>query len=79
MIRSPLWPRQGQELFNSWIQDGTLTAQQFDYDAIVASVQESSLTQELKTQAIQILDGIKASPETIVEKIQELRNLLTQQ
>lgn len=70
---------QGQELFNSWIQDGMLTAQQFDYEKMVASVQESSLTQEIKTQAIKILDDIKAAPDTVVEKIQELRNLLTQQ
>ncbi|SDW42686.1 hypothetical protein SAMN05444358_101788 [Ruegeria halocynthiae] len=70
---------QGQELFNSWVQDGTLTAQNFDYDAMVASVQDSTLTQEIKTQALKIIDDIKASPELIVEKIQDLRNLLTQQ
>lgn len=70
---------QGQELFNSWVQEGMLTAQNFDYDAIVTSVQDSSLTQSIKTQAIGILDEIKASPELIVEKMQELRNLLTQQ
>ncbi|WP_299660294.1 hypothetical protein [uncultured Ruegeria sp.] len=69
---------QGQELFNSWVQDGTLTAQNFDYDAIVTSVQESTLSQDIKTQALKILDDIKASPELIVEKIQDLRNLLTQ-
>lgn len=70
---------QGQELFNSWVQDGMLTAQNFDYDAIVTSIQDSSLTQGIKTQALSILDEIKASPDLIVEKIQDLRNLLTQQ
>lgn len=70
---------QGQELFNSWLQDGLLTGGEFDYDAMVASVQDSDLTQEIKTQAIQIFDEIKASPETLLQKIQDLRNLLTQQ
>ncbi|MEM9128053.1 MAG: hypothetical protein AAGB28_19840, partial [Pseudomonadota bacterium] len=70
---------QGQELFNSWVQDGMLAAQSFDYDAMVASVQDSALTQEVKTQVVQILDDIKQSPETVATKIQDLRNLLTQQ
>ncbi|UAB90412.1 hypothetical protein I5192_07060 [Ruegeria sp. SCSIO 43209] len=70
---------QGQELFNSWVQDGMLTAQNFDYDAIVTSVQESALSQDIKTQVMKILDEIKASPELVVAKIQDLRNLMTQQ
>lgn len=70
---------QGQELLNTWIQDGMLTAQNFDYDAMVASVQDSTLAQSVKTQVIQILDDIKASPETVVAKIQDLRTLMSQQ
>ncbi len=70
---------QGQDLFNSWIEDGALALQNFDYDTMVAAVQESTLTQDIKTQAIQILDDIKASPETIATKIQELRDLLVGQ
>lgn len=70
---------QGQELITSWIEDGALTMQNFDYDAMVASVQESGLAQDVKTQVIQILDDIKASPETIATKIQELRDLLAGQ
>ncbi|WP_170413121.1 hypothetical protein [Ruegeria atlantica] len=70
---------QGQELMNSWIEDGTLSVQNFDYDAIVASVQESQLSQDLKTQALGILDEIKASPQLIAQKIEELRVLLTGQ
>ncbi|WP_170760601.1 hypothetical protein [Ruegeria lacuscaerulensis] len=70
---------QGQDLFNSWIADGALTLDNFDYDTMVAAVQESTLAQDLKTQAIQILDDIKASPETIAVKIQELRDLMTGQ
>jgi polyhydroxyalkanoate synthesis regulator phasin len=69
---------QGQELFNTWLQDGMLTAQQFDYDAMVASVQDSTLSDTVKTQAIAIFDKIKASPETLVAEIQKLRTLLTQ-
>lgn len=70
---------QGQDLINSWIQDGALTVQNFDYDTMVASIQESTLAQDIKTQAIQILDDIKASPQTIVAKIEELRTLLNGQ
>ncbi|WP_171207505.1 MULTISPECIES: hypothetical protein [unclassified Ruegeria] len=70
--------QQGQDLFNSWIEDGTLTTGQFDYDSMVASVRDSALAQEIKTQAIVILDEIKASPETLVTKMQELQQLLTQ-
>ncbi len=70
---------QGQDLFNTWVQDGLLTAQNFDYDAMVASVQDSTLTQDIKTQAIEILDEIKASPELVVAKMQDLRSLMTQQ
>ena len=70
---------QGQELFNSWVQDGMLTAEQFDFDKMVASVQDSDLAQGLKDQALAILEEIKASPETIAEKLQELQALLTQQ
>ncbi|WP_120635429.1 hypothetical protein [Ruegeria sp. EL01] len=70
---------QGQDLFNSWIQGGMLTAQNFDYETMVASVENSTLTQDIKTGAIRILDDIKASPELVVEKMQDLRNLLTQQ
>jgi gas vesicle protein len=70
---------QGQDLFNSWIQGGMLTVQNFDYETMVASVENSTLTEEVKTGAIRILDDIKASPELVVEKMQDLRNLLTQQ
>ncbi|WP_299075275.1 hypothetical protein [uncultured Ruegeria sp.] len=70
---------QGQDLFNSWIQGGMLTIQNFDYETMVASVENSTLTEEVKTGAIRILDDIKASPELVVEKMQDLRNLLTQQ
>ncbi len=70
---------QGQDLLNSWIEEGTLTVQNFDYDAMVASIEESALAQDLQTQAIAILDEIKASPDLIVEKLQELRALLTAQ
>lgn len=70
---------QGQELVSSWIEDGSLSLQNFDYDKMVASVQESTLAQDLKTQAIKILDDIKASPETIALKIQELQQLFAQQ
>ncbi|WP_170463725.1 hypothetical protein [Ruegeria arenilitoris] len=70
---------QGQDLVNSWIEEGTLSVQNFDYDAIVASVQDSQLSQDLKTQALNILDEIKASPQLIAEKIEELRTLLTSQ
>jgi len=70
---------QGQDLMNSWVEDGALTLQNFDYDTMVASVQESNLAQDIKTQAIQILDDIKASPETIAVKIQELQQLLSGQ
>jgi len=70
---------QGQDLVNSWLEDGSLTLENFDYDTMVASVQESSLAQDIKTQAIQILDDIKASPDTIATKFQELRDLLTGQ
>ena len=69
---------QGQELFNSWVQEGMLTAQNFDYDALVTSIQDSTLTEDVKSKALTILDDIKASPELIVAKIQDLRNLLTQ-
>ncbi len=70
---------QGQDLLNSWIEEGTLTVQNFDYDAMVASIEESALAQDLQTQAIAILDEIKASPDLIAEKLQELRALLTAQ
>lgn len=70
---------QGQELLNTWVQEGMLTAQQFDYDKMVASVQDSALTQDIKTQVIQILDDIKAAPDTALTKLQDLQNLLTQQ
>ncbi len=70
---------EGQELLSSWIEEGALTLQNFDYDKMVAAVQESTLTQDVKTQAIKILDEIKASPETIALKIQELQQLFTQQ
>lgn len=70
---------QGQDLVNTWIEEGTLSVQNFDYDAIVASVQDSQLSQDLKTQALNILDEIKASPQLIAEKIEELRTLLTSQ
>lgn len=69
---------QGQDLFNSWLQDGMLTAQNFDYDAMVASVQDSELTEAVKTGVIAIFDRIKASPETLVTEIQKLQSLLTQ-
>lgn len=70
---------QGQELLNTWVQEGMMTAQQFDYDKMVASVQDSALTQDIKTQVIQILNDIKAAPETALTKLQDLQNLLTQQ
>ena len=70
---------QGQELLGSWVQDGLLTAQNFDYDAMVASVQDSALAQGVKTQVIEILDEIKTSPELLAAKIQDLRALLNQQ
>lgn len=70
---------QGQDLLATWIEEGKLTAQQFDYDAMVSSVQDSALSQEIKTQAVAILDDIKAAPETLVVKISELRTLLSQQ
>lgn len=70
---------QGQDLLNTWVQDGMLTAQNFDYDAMVASVKDSALAESVKTQVIQILDDIKASPETVVAKVQDLRALLSQQ
>ncbi|NOD33890.1 MULTISPECIES: hypothetical protein [unclassified Ruegeria] len=70
---------QGQELLNSWIQEGKLNPANFDYDGIMASLEESTLAADLKKQAIQIVNDIKASPETIAQKIQELTNLLTQQ
>jgi len=69
---------QGQELFNSWVQEGMLTADQFDYDKMVDAVQNSQLSQDIQSQVIKILDEIKAAPETAVLKLQELRNLLTQ-
>jgi len=69
---------QGQELFNSWVQEGMLTAEQFDYDKMVDAVQNSQLSQDIKAQVIKILDDIKAAPETAALKLQELRNLLTQ-
>ncbi|WP_171121415.1 MULTISPECIES: hypothetical protein [unclassified Ruegeria] len=67
---------QGQDLLNSWIEEGTLTVQNFDYDAMVASVQDSALAQDMKTKAISILDEIKASPELFAAKLQELQALL---
>lgn len=70
---------QGQDLLNSWIEEGALTLENFDYDTIVASIQESDMAQGMKTQAIQILDDIQASPELIAAKIQELRELLAGQ
>lgn len=70
---------QGQELLNSWIQEGKLDPTNFDYDGIMASLQDSTLATDLKDQAIKIVNDIKDSPETIVQKIQELTNLLTQQ
>ncbi|WP_109311528.1 MULTISPECIES: hypothetical protein [Ruegeria] len=70
---------QGQDLLNSWIEEGTLSVQNFDYDAMVASVQDSQLSQDLKTKALGILDEIKASPQLIAQKIEELRTLLTGQ
>ncbi len=70
---------QGQDLLNSWIEDGTLAVQNFDYDKMVASVKDSALTNDLKTRAIAILDEIKASPEVFAAKLEELRSLLTQQ
>lgn len=70
---------QGQDLLNSWIEEGTLSVQNFDYDAMVTSVQDSQLSQDLKTKALGILDEIKASPQLIAQKIEELRVLLTGQ
>ena len=70
---------QGQELLNSWIQEGKLDPTNFDYDGIMASLQDSTLATDLKDQAIKIVNDIKDSPETIVQKTQELTNLLTQQ
>ncbi|MCG7518332.1 hypothetical protein [Ruegeria sp. Ofav3-42] len=70
---------QGQDLVNTWIEQGSLNVQNFDYDAMVASVQNSDLAQDLKDQAIKILDEIKASPQLIGEKIEELRTLLSGQ
>lgn len=69
---------QGQELLNTWVDEGMLSAEQFDYDAMVESVKNSQLSQEIQDQVIKILDGIKEAPETAALKIQELRNLLTQ-
>ncbi len=70
---------QGQEYLNTWIENGMLTAEQFDYDAVVAAVESSELTQDIKTQAIKILDEIKAAPDTFSAKLEELKNLLAQQ
>ncbi|UUV07572.1 hypothetical protein [Ruegeria sp. YS9] len=70
---------QGQELLNSWFQEGKLDPTNFDYDGIMASLQDSTLATDPKDQAIKIVNDIKDSPETIVQKIQELTNLLTQQ
>lgn len=70
---------QGQDLVNTWIEQGSLSVQNFDYDAMVTSVQNSDLTQDLKDQAVKILDDIKASPQLIAEKIEELRALLSGQ
>ncbi|NOD63303.1 MULTISPECIES: hypothetical protein [unclassified Ruegeria] len=70
---------QGQELLNSWIAEGKLNPANFDYDGIMTSLEESTLAADLKEQAIKIVNDIKASPETIAQKIQELTNLLTQQ
>ncbi|WP_170790947.1 hypothetical protein [Ruegeria lacuscaerulensis] len=67
---------QGQDLMNQWIEEGMLTVQNFDYDTLMASVQDSDLAQDIKTQATAILEEIKASPETLAAKIQELRELL---
>lgn len=70
---------QGQKLLNSWVESGAMSVDNFDYDAMVASVQESTLAEELKVKAVGILDDIKASPATIALKIQELQALLTGQ
>lgn len=69
---------QGQALLQQWVEDGTLSVQNFDYDALVASVQESDLSETLKTRAVEILDQIKESPQVIAEKIQELQTLLSE-
>lgn len=70
---------QGQALWNSWVEDGTLAVQDFDYDQLVASVQDSALSDDIKSQAVAILDQIKASPQLVAEKLQELQALLSGQ
>ena len=55
-----------------------LTAQNFDYDAMVASVQNSEMAQGVKDQVIKILDEIKASPEAVLTKLQDLQNAMSQ-
>ncbi len=69
---------QGQQLFDTWIRDGMLTADQFDYDKMVDAVRNSQLSQDVQAQIIKILDEIKTAPETAALKLQDLRNLMTQ-
>lgn len=69
---------QGSELINTWVQEGMLTGDQFDYDKMVDQVRNSQLSQDIQTKVIAILDEIKVAPETAALKLQELRSLLIQ-
>ncbi|TMV08728.1 hypothetical protein FGK63_06305 [Ruegeria sediminis] len=69
---------QGDALLKSFEEQGYLTEEGFDYDKVVADIQKSPLAEDVKTEAIKILDEIKAAPETLSDKIAELRKLLTQ-
>ncbi|WP_176827794.1 hypothetical protein [Ruegeria marina] len=54
-----------------------LTQSGFDYDTMVAALEDSALNDTLRTGILGILEDIKAAPETLAVQAQALRALIS--
>lgn len=65
-----------RELVESWDGEGMLTQSGFDYDTMVAAVEDSTMNETLKTGILGILEDIRSAPEAIAVHAQALRALI---
>lgn len=63
-------------LVTAWQETGILTEDGFNYDNAIKAVEDSSLDGQTKDRITTILNDIREAPETINEKLRELRAVL---
>ncbi|SDC05061.1 hypothetical protein SAMN04488239_101105 [Ruegeria marina] len=66
-----------RDLIDRWESEGMLTQSGFDYDTMVAALEDSALNDTLRTGILGILEDIKAAPETLAVQAQALRALIS--